>query len=377
MKFTCKTSKLKEAIFQVEKIVSKQTTLPVLKNILIEAEKSQLTISATNLEIAIKIVISAKIEKTGKITIPPKIIGGFLSAISDEVISGELEKSELIVESESHKMKIKGINANDFPIIPKNEEDEYFFKLNSQEFAQAISGVFISVAHNDTRQELNGIFFRLKKEQIIMASTDSFRLTEVKLPLNVENITEEYEVFREKNKTLILPIQALANLQRVEDGEVFFFVKQKQVFIKYKNTLIVSRIINGDYPEYTQILPKKHEIEVRVKKDELINAIKIASLITEEQNGEVKIENENNEELTIISQSINTGDNLSKVKAKISGPKFEVFFNHRYLLDGLNSGLFNEEDLVFKLNQHRSPVLFSVVSREDSFSYVIMPIIKD
>ena len=378
MILTCKTKNLKEAVFQMEKIVSKQTTLPILGNILIEAQKSQLILSATNLEIAIQVTLGAKIEKEGKITIPPRILGGFLSTIKDETVSIELVKSELNLKSENHKINIKGIDASDFPIIPQRDSDKNFFELDGEVFSKAISGVLVSVAHNDTRQELNGVFMKLEEEQVILASTDSFRLTEVKIPLNKELVTEEYHLFRERNESLILPVQSLVEFHRVDAERVSFSVNQKQAFISTEGILVISRIINSNYPEYHQVLPKKNEISVKIDREKLLNAVKIASLVANNQNGEIKLKSLGEEKQIIVTaQSMDTGDNVSRVQAEITGPDFEVFFNFRYLLDALNSDLFEGRELVIKLNQQKSPVIFSVPEKEDFFSYVIMPIIKD
>ncbi len=378
MKFTCKTKNLKEAVFQIEKIVSKQTTLPILGNILIEAQKSQLILSATNLEIATQMVLGAKVEEEGKITVPPRILGGFLGAIKDEVVSGELVKNELNLNSKNHKIKIKGIDAADFPIIPKRSEEGNFFEIDSATFSEAISGVLVSVAHNDTRQELNGIYIKLEPEQIVMASTDSFRLTEVKVPLNKSSITQEYEIFREKNESLIVPIQALMEFHKIKEDKITFSVSQKQVFISTDGILVISRIISGNYPEYNQVLPKKNEITVKVSRERLLNAVKIASLVANNQNGEIRLNSLGEKgQLVVTAQSMDAGDNVSEVPAEITGADFEVFFNFRYILDGLNSDLFDSDELVIKLNQQKSPVTFSLPGKEEQFSYVIMPIIKD
>lgn len=378
MIFTCKTKNLKEAVFQMEKIVSKQTTLPILGNLLIEAKKNQLILSATNLEIAIQIILGAKIEKEGEITVPPKILGGFLSNIKDDIVSGELIKNELNLTSENDKINIKGIDANDFPIIPQRDDEKNFFELDGETFSKAISGVLVSVAHNDTRQELNGIFMKLEEEQIVLASTDSFRLTEVKIPLNKEMVTDEYHLFRERIDSLILPVQSLAEFHRTGAAKVSFSVNQKQAFINTDGILVISRIINGNYPEYTQVLPKKNEISVKINREKLLNAVKIASLVANNQNGEIKLKSLGEEKkIVVTAQSIDTGDNVSRVSAEIEGPDFEIFFNFRYLLDALNSDLFEGEELIIKLNQQKSPVIFSIPGKEAFFSYVIMPIIKD
>lgn len=382
MKFTCKTTNLKEAILKVERIVSKQTTLPILSNILLSTEKGQLVVAATNLEIAIKVYVGAKIEKEGEITIPARVLGGFLSTIMDEVVMGEVQEYELRINSENHKIKIKGLDAKDFPIIPSIPEKS-FFSVDAEVFSRAVAMVSTSVAHNDTRQELNGVFMKFQDGSLVMASTDSFRLTEV----CVNNVTidakDEYNAYKEKTPSIIIPALAFAEVQKTAgEGEVHIVIEQNQLFINTSTTKIISRLINGNYPEYKQVLPKKYDIKVDVDKEELMDALKIASIITSNQNGEVLFKTgKNNKYLTLRAQSIDTGDNTSTIPAKIEGTEFEVLFNSRYLLEGLNGVLFDQSRVILNLNKQKSPVLLQNSQKEKeediTFSYVIMPIIKN
>lgn len=381
MKFTCKTSNLKDAISKVEKIVSKQITLPILSNILISTENGRLTIAATNLEIAIKTFLGAKIEEEGEVTIPARIISGFLANIKEEIISGELNGTELELKSENHKLKVRGMDAKEFPIIPQMPKT-IFFKLKSANLARVIGSLLTSVAHNDTRQELNGVYMKLEAESITFASTDSFRLSEVVLPIEKASITDEYKQYIDKNPSIIVPSLTLLELQRVLDGEeVEFCVEQNQLFIKNRDFRIISRLINGNYPEYRQVLPQKYEISISVNRVELIDAVKIAVLVVGTQSGEVKIaSSEDKNHLLVMAESIETGDNLSKIPAAIEGPEFSVVFNCRYLSEGLNISTFNSNELVLKLNAQRSPVLIRGKNdkgvEDENVSYVVMPIIK-
>ena len=379
MKFTCKTSNLKEAISKIEKIVSKQITLPILANIHLSCENGRIAVSATNLEIAIKTFLGAKIEEPGEITIPARIMGGFLNSVKEDVVSGQVKGTELELTSESHRIKIIGMDAKDFPIIPKMPE-VIFFKVKPNKLRDAIPSLLTSVAHNDTRQELNGINIKLEADRMILASTDSFRLSEA--VVEFDETTEEYAKYIEKNPSIIVPALTLAELQRViNEDELSFVVEQNQLFIENSNFKIISRLINGNYPEYRQVLPKNYDISVLVSKSELADAVKIAALVTNNQNGEVKISNsQDKSHLIISSQSIDTGDNLSKIPAKIEGLDFEVIFNCRYLSDGLNMAVTGDDSIILKLNQQKSPVLLRSTDVEkkenEKFSYVVMPIIK-
>jgi DNA polymerase-3 subunit beta len=381
MKFTCKKDKLKNAISKIERVVSKQTTLPILGNILIKTEKGQLILMATNLEIAIKVYISAKIEDDGSVTIPPRILSGFLNNIKDDIVESEVIDDKFFIKSENHNIQIKTLNAKDFPIIPEMPSS-YYFKIKAENIIKAVNGVNVSVAHKDTRQELNGVYAEFKKEDLILASTDSFRLTEVKVPLIKESISEEYNGFIEKENNIILPIGIIAEIQQLSpEGELDIFVNENQIFINTENIQITSQLINGHYPDYKQIIPEDCEIKIRLEKSELLDAIKIASLVTNSQNGEIKIsKNKDDNFITITAQSVDLGENVSTVKIDKNDNEFEIYFNHRYLIEGLNSVLFNSEIIQMEFKQEKSPALFRSIYKGEpvkSFVYMIMPIIKD
>ena len=379
MKFSCKTINLKEAIGKVERIVSKQTTLPILANILIKTENGRLVIGATNLEIAIRCFIGAKIEKEGEITIPSRILSGFLLSVKDEIVNCELNGTEFFVNSENHKIKIRGMDAKDFPIIPEIPE-EHFLKINSTNLNKIIPGLLISVAHNDTRQELNGVFIKFSMEEIVFASTDSFRLSEARIQLPKEAIQGDYEVFINNIPSIIIPSLTFSELQKVIGGGDFeLIISQNQLFIKNESINIISRLINGNYPEYNQVLPEKYEIEVVVNKNEFLNALKIANLVASGNNGEVQIIGKN-KKLKILSKSVDSGENVSRIDVEIKGDDFEVVFNCRYLLEGLGVMETESENILLKLNKTKSPVVIKGLNKKNEerndFSYVIMPIIK-
>ncbi len=380
MQFSIKKDNFQKAISKVDRILAKNPSLPILANVLIKTDQNRLTIASTNLEISIKTFVKAKIHKEGGITIPVRVIHGFLNNIKDDIIEGEVNKDEFIVKTEKHQIKIKGMSQDEYPIIPENPKENYI-KINSGKLNENIANVLISVAHNNTRQELNGINLNFKKDKIILASTDGYRLSEVKIDLDKEKINEEYFIFIENNPSIIIPSLTLSEIQKnLIEGEIEIMIKQGQLFIGDNSTKIISKLINGNYIDYQQILPKKYSIEVKIDKNELLKALKISALVSRDNNGEIKINNsKNNKNLEIISSSNEAGENYSQVLADISGEDFKVLFNCNYLIDGL--GVIKEDQVVIKLNQEKSPALLKGVNKKEKednkFSYIIMPIIKD
>ncbi|PJA87825.1 MAG: DNA polymerase III subunit beta, partial [Candidatus Moranbacteria bacterium CG_4_9_14_3_um_filter_40_7] len=198
MKLICTREKFKKAIFNLERVVSKQNTLPILNNILFETEKGIFKLSATNLEIGVIIKISAKIEKEGKITIPAKLIGNFIAnlpSLGENNITLEAVDQSLKIKSGYFKATIKGLPADDFPLIPQKTSD-FLINIPSFIFKKAITKIITCVGYNETRQELTGVNMILNPQGFFLAATDSFRLAESQLKLNNENINKEaYEMF--------------------------------------------------------------------------------------------------------------------------------------------------------------------------------------
>jgi len=231
---------------------------------------------------------------------------------------------------------------------------------------------------------LNGVFIELKEDSLLLAATDSFRLSEAKIKLNKELLSEEYLNFIKSTPSIIVPALTFMEIQRVvgeNEEDVSFMIDQGQLFIKNKSFRIVSRLIDGDYPEYQQVLPKKYDINIKLKKEELMDALKIASLVLGGSSNEVKIKGKKNgKDILISSQSEGAGDNLSKVSAEYEGGEFEVTFNCRYLIDGLNILGWEGGDVILKLNEDNSPVLIRELNdkgkENKNLSYVVMPIIK-
>jgi len=380
MQFSIKKNNFKIAISKIERVLAKNPNLPILANVLIQTDKNRLIIASTNLEISIKTFVKAKIHQEGGITIPVRMINGFLNNIKDEVVEVEVKKDNFIIKTQKHQIKIKGISQDEFPIIPENPKDVYI-KTDSQSFNENLANILISVAHNDTRQELNGVNFLLKKDKIILAATDGYRLIEVKIALDKNNLSDEYLVFIENNPSIIVPALTLSEIQKnLTEGEINLVIKQGQLFIGDNSTKIISKLINGNYIDYQQILPKKYSIEIKVNRNELLNALKISAMVSRDNNNEIEIsKTKNKKELEIISSSAESGENSSKIPAEISGDDFKTLFNCNYLIDGLN--VIKNEEVIIKLNQEKSPALMKGLLKnekeDDKFSYIIMPIIKN
>lgn len=380
MKVTCTQENFKKAIYSTERVVGKQITLPILENILIETENGMLKISATNLEIGVFLKIGAKIEQEGKITVPAKLLSSFVNNLpSESTVSLVVEDQTLLIASGEYEAQIKGLQAQDFPIIPEMG-GQYLFSLAAQDMKDVIPRIAPCVSLDSTRPELTGVNMVFDEKNIFLAATDSFRLSENILSFKKED-EQSYGAFIEKTKSIIIPINTILEVMRVigNDTETIrVSIEESQIFFQIDNIRIVSRLINGKYPEYKQIIPEKFATEVVVQKDEVLRAVKIAGIFTNNKSGEVKftVDPEKGEVL-VKSKAEAVGENKAKLHTKITGPNQEVVFNPRYMSDGLQA--IATPQLVMLINNGASPAVLRMYDGEKknpiaSYTYVIMPI---
>ena len=381
MKLTCTLENLKKAVNNTERITGKQITLPILSNILLETEKGRLKFSATNLEVGIVMKIGAKIEEEGKIAIPAKIVSNFVNNLPPENnITLELKEHIVMISSGDYQVKIKGLDAQEFPIIPKLE-GEFLLSLSAQKIKASISKLLPCIALNETRPELTGANFLLGENEISLAATDSFRLAEEVVPLESKDKGENYQLFVSKTNSVIIPATTLSETMRIIDPEierVRIAMSESQIFFEVNEVQIVSRLINGKYPEYKQIMPAKYATRVVLKKEDVLRAVRIASAFTAAKAGEVSfLADSKNKKILIKSQSQETGENETRLSADITGPDQNIVFNPRYILEGINS-IFTPQ-FALLVNSGASPAALKMIDEKngevlEGYTYIIMPI---
>ena len=383
MKLICTQDNFKKAIYNTERIVSKQNTLPILNNILFEAKKGFLVLSATNLEMGAQVKVGVKVEKEGKITIPAKIISSFSNNLpqGENVLIEGIEQG-IKIKSGSFKAIIKGISADDFPLIPK-KSSEYLLNISSIDLKNILSKEMVSVAQNETRQELTGINLILSQKEIFFASTDSFRLSESKISVNKENINKEvFEAYINKKDSIIIPFGTLNEVMRIisnnEECDVKITIESGQIFFEIEETKIVSRLINGKYPEYKHIMPKDYKTRVVLEKSVFQNAVKMANIFASGKSGEISIKIDSGvKKIFIGASSAETGENSTELKFDVSGPSQEVILNSKYLLDGINS--ISTSKVAFLMNSESTPIALKEINEQTGevlhdFTYIVMPI---
>ena len=375
MKVIILKENLNTGITIVGKAVGKNLTLPILSNILISAKNNILSLSATDLEIGIKYRVLAKTEKKGKAVVPFKILSNLINLLPSDKIFLESKNQTLYVSSKNYKSQIKGLAPEEFPIIPKTE-NKSFLELNCASFCQGLSQVVDFSVLNQTRPELSGVYLNFQKNKLRMAATDSFRLAEKNISFEKEN---------DKEISFILPqktAREIVNIFSEKKGKIRLYYSPNQVLFEYSTEEIshpqievVSRLIEGDYPDYQEIIPKKYQVRVVLVKSGLINQIKTASIFSG-KNNDIKIKvNFQKKGLEIVSQNPEYGENQGFLEGDLNytetEPEMEVSFNHRFLIDGLLN--IPSSKVIFELNGEDGP---AVLKPEDdpSYIYVVMPI---
>jgi len=383
MKLTCTQENFKRAIYNSERVVSKQTTLPILNNILFEAGKDGLKFSATNLEIGVVVRVGAKVEKEGKITIPAKLISNFINNLpTGENISLEMAEQSLKIKSGSAKAIIKGLSAVEFPLIPQKSND-FQLQIPGAELKEVIGKVINSVAFNEARPELTGINMLLSKKEIFFASTDSFRLSECRLKLEDKNINADlYDDLIIRRDNIIVPATTMAEVTRIisnqEGSDVKISIEEGQIFFEIDGSVLVSRLINGKYPEYKHIMPKEFKTRIVGGKNLIQGAVKMANVFSSNKTSEIVLKiNQDEENVFIEARSVEVGENSTELKIDVQGPSQEVVFNSKYLLDGINT--ISTSKLAILVNSGTTPVALKEIDEKtgevlENFTYIVMPI---
>ena len=367
MKVKCRQKDLAFALHLVNRAVSPNTTLPVLNNILIKAEGKRLYFSATNLEVAMTYFIDVEVFNEGAITIPAKLITNYVALLNDDEVEIKLEEGfNLSIKTPLSHTKIKGIDYLEFPIIPEVAKGTCF-TLKTGVFEVAINQTGFAASTNVSRPVLTGLLFRLDKDNLSMVATDSYRLSEkvVHLSQGVEEVVD-----------CIVPSKTVLELGKIlglfEEKEVECRVTKNQILFSIGNLRIISRLIDGNFPDYKKIIPTTSKTCVKIGVQEFILAVRKVSLFVQETKKNIKISVTNNGKLIVSTDETQIGEGTAEVDVEIEGENNKIALNAQYLLDVL--GHIKDESIEFLLDNKLSPVTISPVKKEAKFTHIIMPL---
>lgn len=370
MKFSCTKDNLVEALSLVGGVAGKQVNLPILSNILIKVNEQKITLSATNLDIAVTAQVRGKVEREGSFTVPARMMSDFVGLLSAERIDLAVEGEEMVIAAGKSITKIKGIGSDEFPIIPTLEQGLRLV-VAPLDLKKGFSEVLSSVARNDIRPELSGIFLGInvyERKGLTLAATDSYRLAETLIPL-LEGNEERRSIIPAKTAQEIVRIIALEN---VEEKKVEILLGENQINVRYGSTELVSRLVEGVYPDYVQIIPQTFKTVANIPLQQFVKEIKAAGLFTTSGVNAITVSLKPEKGvISLSSVSTQAGEYVSEIPVEISGEETTILLSHRYLLDGLQ--LLEGDVAVLKIINGDSPCLLVPVEKE-GLRYIIMPI---
>ena len=364
MELKCLTFHFKDALNLAEKISSKNITLPILNSVLISSEKKEMKLTATNLEIGIEIKIPAKIEKEGKVAVPVKLIYNFISNLpTDETVSLKVSRNNLLIETSHSSTIIKGYSPEDFPLFPSVKEKENSFIFAISDFLLGLNAVYYAASLTEIKPEIASVFISSSKNTpLTFVATDSFRLARKTLHYNFSNFP-----------LLLIPYRNVLELIRIfenEKGDIKLIPSKNQLFLISDKIKFVSRLTEGTFPDYEEIIPKTSSTDVIINKQLFNNNLKIAGVFSGKLN-EFKLEIIPDKKiLKVQTSNSDFGEHVSSIPADINGEKLKIAFNHRYLVDGLR--FISSDKVLLRFNGENKPLLMTD-PKDNSFCYLVMP----
>ena len=357
---------LTDGLSSVERAVGENSNLPILKNILIKASGDKINLISTNLELAVESSVSGKILEKGEITIPFSIFNSIIKNLNSERVAIEEKNKKIVISTDNYEASIQTQNIGDFPIIPSIESGNGSLKINKEDFKEALRKAAIAAQYSDIRPEISGVFLKYSDGALVFAATDGFRLSEVKM-LQKQTTGDSGDF------SVIIPLKTTNEIMRMfnKDDEIEISVDANQILFASKNEKLISRLIDGKFPDYQAVIPKDVQNEALVEKNELVNALKLASAFSGKANDITIKTGENKKFLEVYSADSAVGENCYRVPIKLKGDKFSLVFNWRYLLDGLK--IYESKEIILGVNSSDRPVVIKNPS-EPSLIYVAMPI---
>ena len=364
MKIEVLQEELIKTLNLVSKAVANRPQLAVLSNLLIEARKDGLRMQATDLEIGMEVRLAAKVIEEGKITVPARTLTEFVGSLTPGKVEIELDKETLKVKSGQYRGKFQVIAADEFPVLPENETANQLGELEIIKFTEASQLMSFAVAKDSLRPVLTGILLEFGKKKMEMVATDGFRLAKRAI---------EYSSRVEEEVKLLVPARAIAEISRIESEgtiKISHIAKSNQVVFEANQVRLVTQLIEGNYPDYNKIIPQDYVSEVKVGREELLQAVKAAHIFARENSNMMRW-SLSESELTVKAETPERGGAEVGVEVKLEGDGGEVVFNTKFVLDYL--GVSGASEITFGMGEHLAPCAFTEEGNKD-FLYVVMPI---
>ena len=364
MKITVQNSKLSKALNNVSRVAISRATLPILNNVLIRVDDKKVSLITTNLDMAVIDFLPVSDSEDGVITVPAKLLADFVSNLpKNETVEISSEDTKITIKAGKYSSIINGVPADDFPELPElDEKSSVTFKMGVDEFKNSISQVIVAASNDLSRPSLTGVCFCTNNNTLAIAATDGYRLTEKKI---IKDVKSEIKA--------IVPASSLQEVLRsITDDveEVEFSFDSDLVRFRLGDVEVVSKLIDGSYPDYTKLIPEKSNINLTIKKEELTRAAKLAALFSRSVGGTIICESIPPDTLLIKSVANEFGENDSKIEVPVETAG-HVSVNSRLFIDALNC---LEDPIVsFSFSDHVAPAVLQN-NKKDQYIHVVMPL---
>ncbi|MDD2578280.1 MAG: DNA polymerase III subunit beta [Candidatus Dojkabacteria bacterium] len=373
MKFSCNQDTFSKYLNIMSRVVSNKPGLPILNNVYFEATKGKLVMKTTDLELSISTWIGADVENDGKITLPAKQLSEFVNSVPQEKIDVTVERQNFNISTSNNSASFNTMPPDDFPNIPSVEKkEEPFLQINSTDFLLAVNRVAFAAATDDIKPVLTGVKIEIKDN-----GTASFVATDG-LRLSKQDITIEKGI---KNKDFLVPVRALLELSYIvnEVGEeagsmvsLFLIEDKNQVMFRVGDIDIISRLIDGEFPEYEQIIPTGYKTKCNVDREEFLNSLKIVNIIARSVLGNkmvLQIQSKENR-ISLSAVQSDLGKNESNFECKVEGDNLKIAFSSKLLSDILNH--IDSEKILFECSEAIRPGVFKI-DDDNNFIHLVMP----
>jgi DNA polymerase-3 subunit beta len=359
MKFKIERNVLLNAIQTVQNIITTKATLPILSNILIEAQQNNLKLTATDLDIGISCVLPVDTQETGLITAPAKRFSDIIRELEDDIVSITTKKNNfIIIETELCQFKILGLPGEEFPKLPQFQDKEAI-KLEQATLKQILGLTSFAVSYDETRYILNGILFKIHQSGLILVATDGKRLAMVE---------RKIQQVADKDMNIIVPVKTIQELNRnlKEEGELSLVLGNNQALFDLGNVMIISRLIEGEFPDYQQVIPPASNNKIGIQRQQFLLAIKRAALLSTPDYQAVKLELFK-DKLVISKSTPDIGESREELGVEYKGKEMVIGFNPNYLIDVLKN--LGDERVEFEVTDSEKPG----VIRTNGYVYIVLP----
>lgn len=362
MKLSVTQENLSNALNIVSKVASTRTSLPVLSNVLLKTNDNRLTIAATNLDIAITEHIGAKIAQPGALTVPARLMQDFVASLPPGPLHLEVKENKLLLNTDHYESTINGVSAEEFPSMPVLQDSKEV-EIKNKDLKEALSQVLFTASNDDARPVLTGVYITSQKNELFFVATDSYRLAERSLKKKTNT-----------DVSLLIPAHSLQEVVRAikdDSGTTLIAYDEQQARFTVDETEIVTRLIDGTYPDYKKLLPKTFETTATLTKKALSEITKVSSLFAREAAGSITLSiDQQKKEISINSIASQVGENVATAEAVVSGDA-TITLNSRYILDALNA--FSGEKITINVNGKLDPCVLTDPD-DTSYTHVIMPV---